>query len=100
MFKKNNNKRDKPPSVSCQTMPSSVTAVPGSHGPRHSGSVMVDALQVPTQASALDVVAVAAAAMEDDPSAAKMGLVGRGWIDVLVVATPLTSNAAPQFVEG
>ena len=42
---------DIPPSVSCQTMPSSVTAVPGSHGPRHSGSVMVDALHVPTQAS-------------------------------------------------
>lgn len=43
--------RGSPPSVSCQTMPSSVTAVPGSHGPRHSGSVMVDALHVPTQAS-------------------------------------------------
>ena len=40
-----------PPSVSCQTMPSRVTAVPGSQGPRHSGSVMVDALHVPTQAS-------------------------------------------------
>lgn len=33
-------------------MPSNVTAVPGSQGPRHSGSVMVEALQVPTQASA------------------------------------------------
>lgn len=33
-------------------MPSRVTAVPGSQGPRQSGSVMVEALQVPTQASA------------------------------------------------
>lgn len=30
-----------PPSVSCQTMPSRVTLVPGSQGPRQSGSVMV-----------------------------------------------------------
>lgn len=33
-----------PPSVSCHTMPSSVTLVPGSHGPKQSGSVMVPTL--------------------------------------------------------
>lgn len=33
-----------PPSVSCQTIPSRVTLVPGSHGPRHSGSVIVPIL--------------------------------------------------------
>ncbi|TGZ42266.1 hypothetical protein DBV15_07837 [Temnothorax longispinosus] len=39
-----------PPSVSCQTMPSRVTEVPGSQGPKHSGSVMVPTL-VPTHTS-------------------------------------------------
>lgn len=33
-----------PPSVSCQTIPSKVTLVPGSQGPRQSGSVMVPML--------------------------------------------------------
>lgn len=33
-----------PPSVSCHTIPSSVTLVPGSQGPRQSGSVMVPIL--------------------------------------------------------
>ena len=33
-----------PPSVSCHTMPSSVTLVPGSQGPKQSGSVMVPML--------------------------------------------------------
>lgn len=41
-----------PPSVSCQTIPSNVTEVPGSQGPRQSGSVMVPTL-VPTHTSAL-----------------------------------------------
>lgn len=40
-----------PFSVSCQTIPSSVTAVPGSHGPRQSGSVTVPTLQVSTATS-------------------------------------------------
>lgn len=39
-----------PPSVSCQTIPSKVTEVPGSQGPKHSGSVMVPTL-VPTHTS-------------------------------------------------
>lgn len=39
-----------PPSVSCQTIPSRVTDVPGSQGPKHSGSVMVPTL-VPTHTS-------------------------------------------------
>lgn len=39
-----------PPSVSCQTMPSRVTDVPGSQGPKHSGSVIVPTL-VPTHTS-------------------------------------------------
>ena len=39
-----------PPSVSCHTMPSKVTAVPGSRGPRQSGSVIVP-ISVPTLAS-------------------------------------------------
>lgn len=41
-----------PPSVSCQTMPSRVTLVPGSHGPRQSGSVIVPTL-VPTHTSSM-----------------------------------------------
>lgn len=41
-----------PPSVSCHTMPSSVTDVPGSHGPRQSGSVIVPT-DVPTHTSAV-----------------------------------------------
>ena len=36
-------------------VPSSVTAVPGSQGPSSSGSVIVDVLQVPTQASAREM---------------------------------------------
>ena len=39
-----------PPSVSCHTIPSNVTLVPGSQGPRQSGSVMVPTL-VPIQTS-------------------------------------------------
>lgn len=39
-----------PPSVSCQTIPSKVTLVPGSQGPKQSGSVMVPTL-VPTHTS-------------------------------------------------
>ena len=72
-------------------MPSRVTAVPGSHGPRHSGSVMVDALQVPTQASALVVV-------QDPPSltvpaaAVVGGLVGSWW--------PFTSTAVAAAAVG
>lgn len=42
--------RHSPPSVSCQTIPSKVTEVPGSQGPKHSGSVMVPTL-VPTHTS-------------------------------------------------
>lgn len=38
------------PSVSFQTIPSSVTEVPGSRGPKHSGSVIVP-ISVPTLAS-------------------------------------------------
>lgn len=41
-----------PPSVSCHTMPSSVTDVPGSQGPRQSGSVIVPT-EVPTHTSAV-----------------------------------------------
>lgn len=41
-----------PPSVSCHTIPSSVTDVPGSHGPRQSGSVIVPT-DVPTQMSTI-----------------------------------------------
>lgn len=41
-----------PPSVSCQTIPSNVTDVPGSHGPRQSGSVIVPT-DVPTQISTM-----------------------------------------------
>lgn len=41
-----------PPSVSCQTIPSNVTDVPGSHGPRQSGSVIVPT-DVPTQMSTM-----------------------------------------------
>lgn len=41
-----------PPSVSCHTMPSSVTEVPGSQGPRQSGSVIVPT-EVPTHTSAV-----------------------------------------------
>ena len=37
-----------PASVSCQTIPSRLTAVPGSQGPNHSGSVNVAAsVEVP-----------------------------------------------------
>ena len=39
-----------PPSVSCQTIPSRVTEVPGSSGPKQSGSVIVP-ISVPTLAS-------------------------------------------------
>jgi hypothetical protein len=39
-----------PPSVSCHTIPSRVTDVPGSHGPKQSGSVIVP-IDVPTQTS-------------------------------------------------
>lgn len=41
-----------PPSVSCHTIPSSVTDVPGSHGPKQSGSVIVPT-EVPTHASTI-----------------------------------------------
>lgn len=41
-----------PPSVSCHTMPSKVTEVPGSQGPKQSGSVMVPT-DVPTHTSAV-----------------------------------------------
>ena len=41
-------KDNSPASVSCQTMPSRLTAVPGSQGPNHSGSVSVAAsVEVP-----------------------------------------------------
>lgn len=39
-----------PPSVSCQTIPSKVTDVPGSQGPKQSGSVIVP-IEVPTHTS-------------------------------------------------
>lgn len=41
-----------PPSVSCHTMPSNVTDVPGSQGPKQSGSVIVPT-DVPTQTSTI-----------------------------------------------
>jgi hypothetical protein len=41
-----------PPSVSCQTIPSKVTDVPGSHGPKQSGSVIVP-MEVPTHISTI-----------------------------------------------
>lgn len=41
-----------PPSVSCQTIPSNVTEVPGSQGPKQSGSVIVPT-EVPTQTSTI-----------------------------------------------
>lgn len=41
-----------PPSVSCHTIPSSVTEVPGSHGPKQSGSVIVPT-DVPTHTSTI-----------------------------------------------
>lgn len=41
-----------PPSVSCQTIPSNVTEVPGSQGPKQSGSVIVPT-DVPTQTSTI-----------------------------------------------
>jgi len=41
-----------PPSVSCHTIPSKVTDVPGSHGPKQSGSVMVP-IDVPMQTSTM-----------------------------------------------
>lgn len=37
-----------PSSVSCHTMPSKFTLVPGSQGPRHSGSVSIPTSQVLT----------------------------------------------------
>uniref|UniRef100_A0A1A9Z5A9 Uncharacterized protein n=1 Tax=Glossina pallidipes TaxID=7398 RepID=A0A1A9Z5A9_GLOPL len=43
-----------PPSVSCQTIPSNVTEVPGSQGPKQSGSVMVPT-EVPTQISTISL---------------------------------------------
>lgn len=46
-----------PPSVSCQTMPSKVTLVPGSQGPKQSGSVIVPTL-VPTQTSFVSLSSV------------------------------------------
>lgn len=58
-------------------MPSRVTAVPGSQGPRQSGSVMVEALQVPTHASAFPLPDV------DDPVGLEEAAVGAG-------CTPLT----------
>lgn len=41
-----------PPSVSCHTIPSNVTDVPGSHGPKQSGSVIVPT-DVPTHTSTI-----------------------------------------------
>lgn len=41
-----------PPSVSCHTIPSKVTDVPGSHGPKWSGSVIVPT-DVPTHTSTI-----------------------------------------------
>jgi len=42
------------PSISFHTIPSKLTCVPGSHGPKQSGSVTVPTLMlVPTQASAV-----------------------------------------------
>lgn len=41
-----------PPSVSCHTIPSNVTEVPGSQGPKQSGSVIVPT-EVPTQTSTI-----------------------------------------------
>lgn len=43
-----------PPSVSCQTMPSSVTEVPGSQGPKQSGSVIVPT-EVPIHMSTISL---------------------------------------------
>ena len=44
----NYSKDNSPASVSCQTIPSRLTAVPGSQGPNHSGSVSVAAsVEVP-----------------------------------------------------
>ena len=51
--KDNNDKENSPASVSCQTMPSRLTAVPGSQGPNHSGSVNV-AASVEVPASTFD----------------------------------------------
>ena len=55
-------------------MPSKVTAVPGSQGPRHSGSVIVEALHVPTQASALETTSDDEQDVEEHGEPSALGL--------------------------
>ena len=73
-------------------MPSRVTAVPGSQGPRHSGSVIVEALQVPTQASARETTSDDEQEAEEHGEDPSVGLETADNIDGLW--TPLTSNPA------
>lgn len=82
-----------PPSVSCQTMPSKVTAVPGSQGPRHSGSVIVEALAVPTQASALETTSDDEQDVEWDEHGEPSAL-GLEEVTDIIGLWPLTSNPA------
>lgn len=74
--------------------------MPGSQGPRHSGSVMVEALHVPTQASALETTSDDEQDVEWDeehgePSALGLEEDVTDIIDGLPwPPTPLTSNPA------
>lgn len=65
---KPNGKNDLPSSVSCHTIPSKFTLVPGSQGPRHSGSVTTPTSQVftPTERVRTKSCSTGAAILDED----------------------------------